>query len=662
MIVVLLGSLAAPHVRAQNPSMPVAASLGPATGTIEDGPSGRRNAPEEIARSVATLTPWWNEQVKLPLDPSRAPLAMDLQASVFGVLNYSPQVRIAADAPVIRETQIVDAMARFDPRAFMDSKFVDTSDPVGNLLTTGGASRFIDQTVYSSGGLRQTNTLGGQFEAAQKLGFQDNNSRFFIPPNQGTARMTLTYTQPLLNGSGRVYNTSMICLAELNTQAASAQLLQDLQGILMETHRAYWDLRLQRAALLQRIRLKQSAIDIQTELKARAEFDVAQSQIVRANAAVATRDAAVIRFTTSVANAETKLRALINDPMLNAQPLELLPTMAPYHEATEPNLAEALTIALQRRPEVQQGFTEVRVASVKADVSKNELLPVFNLLIGSYVYGLQGDSQIGDAWVSQFNQGRPTYWTGLQFEYPLHNRGANARMTQRRVELRQATNKLQQTMVQVRAETEVAVREVTTTYREMVSKFQAMQADQTEIEYLTSRWRLASDDQQLAGVVLNDLLGAQERLAAAEFGFAAAEAAYNVALANLNAVTGTLLQVEGVRLYNTFMEGIPTLDVTAERLSAVGRPTAEPPEAVPQVSTPQPTNGGSAGPTFPHSQPAPSFEPPASVPLSSFGSQAQHSAPMESTARLLPPTFPASPPAITPLPPVAERDSSGNYR
>ena len=475
--------------------------------------------------------------------------------------------------------------------------------------------------------------------------------------------MTLTYTQPLLNGSGRVYNTSMICLAELNTQAASAQLLQDLQGILMETHRAYWDLRLQRAALLQRIRLKQSAIDIQTELKARADFDVSQSQIVRANAAVATRDAAVIRFTTSVANAETKLRALINDPMLNARPLELLPTMTPYHEASEPNLAEALTIALQRRPEVQQGFTEVRAAGVKADVSKNELLPVFNLLIGSYVYGLQGDSQIGDAWVSQFNQGRPTYWTGLQFEYPLYNRGANARMTQRRVELRQTTNKLQQTMVQVRAETEVAVREVTTTYREMVSKFQAMQADQTEIEYLTSRWRLSSDDQQLAGVVLNDLLGAQERLAAAEYGFAAAEAAYNVALANLNAVTGTLLQVEGVRLYNTVMEGIPTLDVTAEQWPVNGRPTAPPPETVPQASTPEPVNVVSAGPSFPQSQPTPSFGIPETAALNSVGSQAQHSAPMQPAVRLLPPTFPASSaPAITPLPPVAERDSSGSYR
>lgn len=667
LLVILCGLLDGEVLRAQVQQVPIAAPVvmpsSAAPTTISATPPVANESRPQL--SAETLTPWWNEQVKLPLDATRTPLLIDLEASVLGVLSYSPQVRIASDSPIIRETSIADAMSRFDPRTFVDSKFTDTSDPVGNLLTTGGASRFIDQTAYSSAGVKKTFTTGGQLEAAQKFGYQNNNSRFFVPPNQGTARMTLTYTQPLLNGSGRVYNTSVICLAELSTQEANSQFIHDLQSILMDTHKAYWELRLQRATLLQRIKLKQSAIDIQRELQGRADFDVSQSQIVRANAAVATRDAAVIRHTTEVANAETKLRALINDPRLNAQPVELLPSKSPYHEAAEPNLVEWLTVALQQRPEVQQGFTEVRAAGVKADVSKNELLPVFNLLLGSYVYGLQGNSEIGDAWVSQFNQGRPTYWTGLQFEYPLYNRSANARRTQRLVELRQSTNKLQQTMIQVRAETEVAVREVTTTYREMVSKFQAMQADQTEIEYLTSRWRLAADDQQLAGVVLNDLLGAQERLAAAEYGFAAAEAAYNVALANLNAVTGTLLQADRVRMTTLMIEGVPTTDVSTSQ------PLLElPPNTAPAAPT------FTAPPITPI--PAPVQSPPTAIsnsqaatsgpeigPALSFGQSSSPIAQTSSTpsmpsggARLLAPV--AS--SIVPLPPVAERDSETQQR
>lgn len=662
-LAILLGSLFGETLRAQIPTTAPPIVELPATTQTPAEANNSGDPLVVVPNHVDPLMPWWSELVKQPLDPSKSALPIELEASVLGVLTFSPQVRVAADLPVVRQTQIADAASRFDPRAFVDSKFTDTSDPVGNLLTTGGASRFIDQTYTTSGGIRKTNTFGGQFEAAQKVGYQNNNSNFFIPKNQATSRITLTYTQPLLNGSGRFYNTSVICLAELNTEAASAELMHELQDIIMSTHRAYWDLRLQRAALLQRIRLKQSAIDIQNELRGRADFDVLQSQIVRADAAVATRDAAVIRFTTEVANAETRLRALINDPLLMAQPLELLPTMSPYHEAAEPDLVGALTTALQNRPEVKRGFTEVRAAGVRADVSKNELLPVFNVLLGTYVYGLQGSSQIGDAWVNQFDRGRPTYWTGLEFEYPLYNRGANARLTQRRVELRQVTNRLQQTMVQVRAETETSVREVTTTYREMVSRFHAMHADRTEIEYLTSRWRLAADDQQLAGVVLNDLLGAQERLAQAEYDFAAAEAAYNVALANLNAVTGTLLQAEGVQIHEAMIEGLPTLDIRSEAPPQPAQPAVPSHDAVPfrqgapvqeQFTTPP-----MQAPSAPHVVGA-GISPASAAPAPVASLSGIILVPQDPAGSARQPS--ASVPQMILLPPTAERDTHGRNR
>jgi outer membrane protein TolC len=592
---VLLGLAGGSPLRAQvaGPTMSAPANQTPIVDapTVNESPAAV--LPPLLQEAVPSEAPtaWWDEAVRRALIDDGSPLGLDLDATVSGVLMYSPLVRIAADVPVIRETQIADAAARFDPRVFIDSKFTDTSDPVGNLLTTGGANRFIDQTSINSAGIRKTNTTGGQFEAAQRMGYQNNNSIFFIPKDQGTSRITLTYTQPLLNGAGKMYNTSVVYLAELNTQAAMAQLQRELQTILLDAHKMYWELYLRRAALLQRQRLKQQAVDIQRELRARADFDVLKSQIVRADAAVATRDAAVIRFTTEIANTETRLRALINDPALSQPPHELIPIAPPQRALAEPSLADALATALQQRPEIQAGFTEVRAASVRADVSKNELLPELNWLMGTYVAGLQGNSQFGQAWVDQFSVGRPTYWTGLQFEYPLYNRAPRARQTQRLVELRQATNKLQETMIRVRAETETAVREVVTTYREMLSKYEAMQADQTEIDYLTSRWRLLAGDQQLAGVMLNDLLSAHERLADAEFDFAAAEAAYNVALVNLNVVTGTLLQAQRVEILNASMEGVPMLDVRAEPRSAYrgyqSEPTTTPtiaPEPVPHVA------------------------------------------------------------------------------
>lgn len=508
---------------------------------------------------------WWDPLQTTALNASEVPLGIGLEAVVGRALACSPHVRIVADEPVIRGAQVVNAASQFDPRAFLDSKFTDTSDPVGNVLTTGGANRYLNRNFVNSGGLRKQFSSGAKAEAAQRFGYEDSNSRFFIPPNQGTSRITLTVTQPLLNGAGSAYNLSSIYLAELGVGAATEQMQKEVENIIIEAHRNYWDLRVQRAALLQRAKLQQQALDIVAELEGRAEFDVVQSQIVRARAAAATREAAVIRFGTNVANSATRLRTLLNDPALLEPAQELIPVDPPYSDPIEPNLALSLTEALERRPEIQQAFLDVRAASIQAEVSQNELLPVLNLVLGTYVAGLRGNADVDQAWVDQFSVGRPTYWTGLQFEYPLWNRGANARLTQRRVELRQATNRLQGVMLNVRAETEIAVREVTTLYREMLAKRDAIRANAAEIDYLTSRRSLMIGDPQTAGVVLDDLLSAQERRANAEFDFVAAQAAYNVSLVNLNRVTGTLLQTQQVGITETSHNGVPTLEVRSDK-------------------------------------------------------------------------------------------------
>ena len=100
---------------------------------------------------------------------------------------YSPQVRVVSDMPLIRRTGIIEAEAAFDVRNFMQTNFVDTSDPVGSTLTTGGAGRYIDQNWSSSAGIRRKTLTGAQYELSQRLGYQQNNSIYFVPQDQGTS-------------------------------------------------------------------------------------------------------------------------------------------------------------------------------------------------------------------------------------------------------------------------------------------------------------------------------------------------------------------------------------------------------------------------------------------------------------------------------------------
>jgi hypothetical protein len=117
----------------------------------------------------------------------------------------------------------------------------------------------------------------------------------------------------------------------------------------------------------------------------------------------------------------------------------------------------------------------------------------------------------------------------------------------------------------------------------MLSKQHAIAADEAEISYLTDRWRLLPGDQQVAGVLLEDLLSAQDRLADAELGYTSSLVAYNVALIDLKRATGTLLEFEQITPAEACCDGLPTLML--EKASAPSDPTPEavpPPESLPQ--------------------------------------------------------------------------------
>ena len=473
---------------------------------------------------------------------------MTLDNVVLGTLIYSPHVRVIADSAQVRRTGIVQQQAVFDPRTFMQTNFVNTSDPVGSLLTTGGANRFLDQNWNYTAGVKDRTASGAQIEATQRIGYQQNNSIYFVPDPQGTSKLALSLTQPLLNGAGRNYNNSLIVLAEIDATIARDQFRKDIQDVVFKVHQAYWTMYVQRAALVQKRRLHWQAKQILNELESRREIDVLSSQLVRANAAVAMREAATIRYGTEVQNAEAKLRAIVNDPALLVDVgLELIPVQKPNYCLLEVDLVAALAEAVHNRPEVNQANRQMRAAAVRADVSKNEVLPVLNLLLGPTCTACMEKETSPPPTAINSASAAPRIRQDYTSRFPTATEPRIRGLRQRRLELRQAANQLQIITANLRAEVEIAAREVMTTYREMVSKYHSMAAYDAEVQLLTERWRLLPGDQQVAGVVLNDLLNAQERLADASFGFVTALADYNVALIDFKRTTGTLLQYQEVQ-------------------------------------------------------------------------------------------------------------------
>ena len=526
----------------------------------------------EVGQSVPPdFRPWWVEQQANALQQNSVPAPVDLEFLLLKTLEHSAQVKVFSDLPLIRETQITEACANFDWQAFMSTRWDDTNDPVGNILTTGGASRYKNNQWVGSAGMRRVNSYGGRIEAAQDVGFQNTNSTFFQPNDQGTARMRLSYIQPLARGRGQVYNTSLVVLARIDTTVAKEEFSRQLQAHLLEVSRAYWGLYLERVTLIQKRNLLKMAEDIEQSLSARRNVDVVASQLARISSTVSARRAELIRAEMSVRNAQDRINALVNDPILSStQSLELIPADIPVNTADPLDVGDALATALQNRPEVHQAIQQIKAGSVRLNMSRNELLPQFDFIAETYVAGLRGDSNIGGAWSDQFGVGGPGYAVGFQYAAPVGNRAAKARVTRRTIEVRQLQNQFRATAETLLMETKVATREIRTSYQETQATYLALQAANNRFESIRQRWAHLPGQEQSIGLYLEDLLKAQADVTQAEFEFAKAQTTYNLSLINIKRATGSLLDWEQVTVDRTVENCVPRITLHKPTIAEPG--------------------------------------------------------------------------------------------
>ena len=507
------------------------------------------------------LDPWWQPMVPTALRQPENLRPITLDELIVRALQHSSRIRTISHSPLIRETAIVEADAEFDWTAFMDTRWDDISEPVGNELTTGGPTRFNDHRWDYRMGVRRKNQVGGRFEIDQRYGYVNNNSIFTDPNPHRTSQLALSYTQPLLRGAGRAYNSSLVLLAQIETGVAYDVFSSQLQDQLLEVARAYWGLYLDRGALLQRRRSYDRAAVILADLEHRREIDAVASQVVRAQAEVSARRAELVRAETAVRNSETRVRLLVNAPDLGTvNQLELAPLDLPTSDYIPVSMEDSLATALQNRPEVNESIKRIRAASVRLNMSKNELLPMLDLVLESYVKGLRQDD-IWGAWSDQFGVGAPSYAVGVQLEFPLCNRAARARYERRRLEARQLQSEFETTVEILSAEVEVAVREVLTSYREMHATFQAMEAATRDVTYIERRWKLLPGAGPAASLLLEDLLSSQERLAEEEFKFLSAQVVHSLSMIELKRALGTLLQAEEVTQTRAASDCLPTIQL-----------------------------------------------------------------------------------------------------
>lgn len=486
---------------------------------------------------------WWSSKVAQPLRSSPATIPVDLAGLMQAAVRHSNRVLAVQQSQWIRGQEYLAASAAFDPTLYTSTRFDGRNDPVGSDLTTGGPNRLEEDHWTMDTGVRGTTKSGASYSVGQQLGHLNSNSTFISPNDQGDARLGFSVKQPLLRDRAIDANRSLILTTRFNSDAAGWQYLEAIQEQLSKVATAYWSLYTERATLVQRAEHLRRAESIAQTLTARQSLDSVRSQVLRAEAAVAARRAALALAEANIRNVESELRALINAPDLNACfASELVPMQPATLSAIVFDPQAELAAALHRRPEVQLLKRQIEAGRVKLALAQNQTQPQLNLVFEGYVAALQGRSDVLGAWTEQFET-QPGYAGGLEFATPYRNRAAHASIRQQQFALTQLQYLLQERQANVRSDVERSIRSLDATRQEVVSRSMALDAIRSELDYEEQRWRTLRGDVQFGQLQLDDLLSTQDRLFAEEQALLKAMVNFNRGLIEVQRSTGALVAI-----------------------------------------------------------------------------------------------------------------------
>lgn len=484
---------------------------------------------------------WWEAAVTTA--PAGAQ-AFALKDMVDKASRASLQINAFGTLPAIRDTAIDEAAGRYAPEFFAEGRHSYRNDPTTALSQTAGDPRQRDTEYVAEAGVRTRLRTGAEVTLAQRFSRLDSNIITYNPRRQSRSRTSLSMVQPLWRGAGVDYGRATERVAENEAEAAKDEFRRQAESHLLEVIRAYWILYLARSNLLQEQRGAGSVDSLSKRLADREGVDALPLQVSRARAVSATRAAGLVRADNAVRNAEARLKALVNDPLItDAGAPALVPSDRPRLERTELDAGKLVDTAMKNRPEIRSAFLGYRSALLREGMAANERMPQLDLVLEGSVNGGANGQFIGEPFNDGFDN-RPSYTAGVRFSVPIGPDERDARHKRRRIETVQQALQARTTVDTVLLELEVSANEMATAQNELAERAEALSLASADQKVIDDRWQsgVGSGGGASDGVLyLDQLLSGQDRLMRAELDYAEAQATMMVARANLSRAQGTLL-------------------------------------------------------------------------------------------------------------------------
>jgi outer membrane protein TolC len=318
---------------------------------------------------------------------------LSLREALKLALDNNKDIEVARENVKIAEFDLQSAHGAYDPRLVSQSYYERVDTPASSFLS-GGANGAVRQADVT--GTLRLEGLSPKGGGNYRLDFSSirstSNNQFAALNPQYPATLTFNLTQPLLRGLRTDNSRRQIEIAKKNLSLTDAQFRQRAIETITSVQRSYWDL----VFALRNLQIQRDAVrDARTQLEHNkrmvTEGQLAPIDVVSAEAQVASYEQTLYSAVEDVSRTENNLKNLIAQnrqaPIWTAS---IVPGDAVDLIAPEIPLPEAIKLALENRPELQQSNLANEINQIDQHYYRDLTKPEINLT-GSYgVVGLAG--------------------------------------------------------------------------------------------------------------------------------------------------------------------------------------------------------------------------------------------------------------------------------
>jgi outer membrane protein TolC len=488
-------------------------------------------------------------------------LELSLKAFLGLVMANNPNVGIQRLSVSVNDDAIIRAFGQFDPVATASFNATRALSSGTSALSGGSTINQLSQPLNL--GVTQTLQTGTRYTISFSDFKTSTNSAFATINPTFNSNLSLSFSQPLLQGRGSYVTRIPIMMARSRLRGAQYNLEDQVVQILVAAEQAYWTVvgaRENVRVAEENFKLADAALkraEKELELGASSPLDIFQPQQTFANA-----ELFLTQTRYNQAQAEDALRMQMGadlDPRYRNLPIVLTEPVAP---PPTPALDREKLVdqALERRGDLRAARQQLDVDDLSLRQANDQLRP--NLaLTGQYgasgtggpVYQRQdvfgGGSQIvgiipggvTDALGQLFGFGLPTYGFGLNLNLPLRNHAAVSNLADAMVSKKLDTLRVRAAEQQIRLQVVSAITNIENSKASVELARKARDLAQKRVEAEQKKYELGTEQ-------IFFVLTAQGDLSTAESALVTQMINYRLNQLALLRALGTLLEERNIVL------------------------------------------------------------------------------------------------------------------